>query len=122
AVGRYGAWLAQAPIAKLFINADPGALLIGPAREFCRRWPNQREVTVPGIHFVQEDAPAEIGAAFPPFLLALPSWPPTCHPPTFRLAFPALLPAWWPAGHLHRAGSCARLRSTDCSPPARACP
>ena len=71
AVERYGAWLAQAPIAKLFINADPGALLIGPAREFCRRWPNQREVTVPGIHFVQEDAPAEIGAALRAFLVGL---------------------------------------------------
>jgi haloalkane dehalogenase len=62
-VDQYGAWLAQSPIAKLFINADPGAILIGAQREFCRRWPNQREVTVKGIHFIQEDSPHEIGEA-----------------------------------------------------------
>jgi haloalkane dehalogenase len=71
-VERYGAWLAQAPVPKLFINAEPGSLLVGPAREFCRRWPNQREVTVRGLHFVQEDAPDEIGAALREFLSVLP--------------------------------------------------
>ena len=59
----YSEWLAQSPVPKLFINADPGAILIGPQREFCRRWPNQREVTVKGTHFIQEDSPNEIGTA-----------------------------------------------------------
>ena len=59
----YGAWLAESDLPKLFINADPGAILTGPQREFCRSWPNQTEVTVPGIHFIQEDSPDEIGAA-----------------------------------------------------------
>lgn len=60
---RYGAWLAESDLPKLFINADPGAILVGGQREFCRSWPNQREVAVPGIHFVQEDSPHEIGEA-----------------------------------------------------------
>lgn len=46
---------------KLFINADPGAILIGKQREFCRSWPNQYEFTVPGSHFIQEDSPDLIG-------------------------------------------------------------
>ena len=50
-------------IPKLFINADPGAILTGPQRNFCRSFRNQEEITVPGIHFVQEDSPHEIGAA-----------------------------------------------------------
>ena len=54
---------AAQPAPKLFINADPGAILTGAQREFCRSWPNQREVTVKGIHFIQEDSPHEIGAA-----------------------------------------------------------
>ncbi len=62
-VERYADWLSKSPLPKLFINADPGAILIGAQREFCRRWPNQREVTVKGIHFVQEDSPHEIGEA-----------------------------------------------------------
>ena len=62
-VDDYVAFLAQSPIPKLFINADPGRLITGPLRETCRRWPNQREVTVRGLHFVQEDSPAEIAAA-----------------------------------------------------------
>lgn len=53
---------------KLFINADPGSILIGAQREFCRTWPNQREVTVPGLHFIQEDSPHEIGQAVAAFL------------------------------------------------------
>jgi haloalkane dehalogenase len=71
AVEAYGAWLAASPVPKLFINAEPGALLTGRAREFCRTWPNQREVTVPGIHYVQEDSPAEIGGALRAFLREL---------------------------------------------------
>ena len=59
----YADWLRQSPVPKLFVNADPGAILVGEQREFCRSWPNQAEVTVSGIHFVQEDAPDEIGQA-----------------------------------------------------------
>jgi haloalkane dehalogenase len=67
-VERYGAWLASSLIPKLFINAEPGAILVGAARDFCRGWPNQREVSVKGIHYVQEDAPAEIGEALRSFI------------------------------------------------------
>ena len=62
-VDEYAAWLAQSQVPKLFINADPGAILTGAQREFCRAWPNQQEVTVPGIHFIQEDSPHKVGAA-----------------------------------------------------------
>ena len=62
-VSRYGEWLATSAVPKLFVNADPGAILTGPQREWCRTWPNQREVTVAGNHFPQEDSPDEIGAA-----------------------------------------------------------
>jgi haloalkane dehalogenase len=63
-VKAYGAWLATSDVPKLFVNAEPGALLAeGPAREFVRSWPNQTEVTVPGIHYIQEDSPDEIGQA-----------------------------------------------------------
>ncbi|PYN32957.1 MAG: haloalkane dehalogenase [Candidatus Rokuibacteriota bacterium] len=67
-VKEYGEWLAKSPIPKLFINADPGSILVGAQREFCRRWPNQREVTVRGSHFVQEDSPNEIGWALADFV------------------------------------------------------
>jgi haloalkane dehalogenase len=62
-VEAYGAFMAASPIPKLFINADPGSILVGKQREFCRSWPNQTEVTVKGLHFVQEDSPKEIGRA-----------------------------------------------------------
>ena len=62
-VGSYAAWLRESPVPKLFVNAEPGAILVGEQREFCRTWPNQTEVTVPGIHFIQEDSPDEIGQA-----------------------------------------------------------
>jgi haloalkane dehalogenase len=62
-VSRYAEWLASSDVPKLFINADPGTILVGRQREFCRAWPNQREVTVKGLHFIQEDSPAEIGQA-----------------------------------------------------------
>jgi haloalkane dehalogenase len=62
-VKAYSEWLAGSSIPKLFINAEPGAILIGAQREFCRGWPNQREVTVSGSHFIQEDSPHEIGGA-----------------------------------------------------------
>lgn len=59
----YAEWLTGSQVPKLFINAEPGAILTGPQREFCRTWPNQQEVTVKGVHFIQEDSPAEIGQA-----------------------------------------------------------
>ncbi len=55
-------------IPTFFVNADPGTILIGPQREFCRAWPNQREITVPGIHFIQEDSAADIGSALSAWL------------------------------------------------------
>lgn len=62
-VTRYGQWLETSPVAKLFVNAEPGSILVGPQRTYCRSWPNQTEVTVAGYHFVQEDSPHEIGDA-----------------------------------------------------------
>ncbi|MFD1496852.1 haloalkane dehalogenase [Streptosporangium lutulentum] len=67
-VEEYGRWLATSTVPKLFVNADPGAILIRNPREFCRTWPNQTEVTVPGRHFVQEDSPDVIGAAVADFV------------------------------------------------------
>jgi haloalkane dehalogenase len=67
----YADWFAVNTLPKLFINADPGAILIGAQREFCRRWPNQTEVTVPGNHFLQEDSPDAIGAAIASWLARL---------------------------------------------------
>ncbi|MEW6144242.1 MAG: haloalkane dehalogenase [Thermodesulfobacteriota bacterium] len=67
-VRNYGEWLGKSAIPKLFISAEPGAILAGRNRDFCRTWPNQREVTVKGIHYVQEDSPAEIGLALVDFL------------------------------------------------------
>ena len=62
-VEQYAAWMNQNEIPKLFVDADPGAILIGRQREFGRGWPNQTEVRVRGAHFVQEDSPHEIGEA-----------------------------------------------------------
>ena len=72
-VAGYAAWLAQsADLPKLFINAEPGAILgDGASRDFCRTWPNQTEVAVKGSHFIQEDSPNEIGQAIAGWLLAL---------------------------------------------------
>jgi haloalkane dehalogenase len=64
----YAAWLAQADLPKLFINGDPGSILIGRQREHCRAWPNQTEVTVKGQHFLQEDSPDEIGHSIAEFV------------------------------------------------------
>lgn len=64
-------YLTTSEVPKLFVNAEPGAILTGPQREFCRRFPNQTEVTVPGVHFVQEDSPAEIAAAIREWLTGL---------------------------------------------------
>ena len=62
-VSEYAEWLSSSQVPKLFINADPGAILVGSQREFCRSWPNQEELSVSGQHFIQEDSPAEIGQA-----------------------------------------------------------
>ena len=67
-VEQYARWLAQSDVPKLFVDADPGVILTGSQREFCRTWPNQDEITVPGSHFVQEDSPAAIGRAIARFL------------------------------------------------------
>ena len=70
-VGSYAAWLSGCGTPKLFVNADPGAILVGPPREFCRGWKNQVEVTVRGSHFLQEDSPDEIGRAVAEFVRGL---------------------------------------------------
>jgi haloalkane dehalogenase len=70
-VSDYGNWLAEWEVPKLFINAEPGAILRGRVREFARTWPNQTEVTVKGTHFIQEDSPDEIGAAVADFVRRL---------------------------------------------------
>lgn len=66
----YSQWLAASDIPKLFVNADPGAILIGVLREFCRTWRNQTEVTVSGSHFIQEDSGAAIGQAIAQWIAA----------------------------------------------------
>jgi haloalkane dehalogenase len=71
-VNEYGSWVARSAIPKLFIAGDPGALLIGRARAFCETWPCQKTATVPGIHFLQEDSPTEIGLAIAWFVGDLP--------------------------------------------------
>ena len=67
----YAEWLATSDVPKLFINGDPGSLLVGALREFCRSWPNQLEVTVAGSHFLQEDSPHDIGRALGDWLTTL---------------------------------------------------
>ncbi|WP_415256618.1 haloalkane dehalogenase [Sulfitobacter sp.] len=62
-VDAYVEWLATTPTPKLFVNAEPGVLITGPVRDVVRKWPNLTEVTVPGLHFIQEDSPDEIGEA-----------------------------------------------------------
>jgi len=61
-------WLVRCDIPKLLISARPGLNLTGAMLDFCRSWPNQREVVVDGIHFLQEDAPQQIGTAIVEFL------------------------------------------------------
>lgn len=67
-IAAYADWLTSSPVPKLLVNAEPGAILTGAQREFCRTWPNQTEVTVRGSHFIQEDSPHEIGAALASWL------------------------------------------------------
>jgi haloalkane dehalogenase len=59
----YSQWMARSELPKLFVNAEPGAILVGAPREFCRSWKNQTEVTVSGSHFIQEDSGPAIGRA-----------------------------------------------------------
>jgi haloalkane dehalogenase len=68
AVNDYSSWLAESDVPKLFINAEPGGLGRSRVRELIRTWPNLTEITVSGVHFVQEDSPDEIGAAVAEFL------------------------------------------------------
>jgi haloalkane dehalogenase len=70
-VAAYAAWLAESSVPKLFIDADPGSILIGRQREVCRAWPAQETVTVRGSHFVQEDSGPQIGRAIASWLSAL---------------------------------------------------
>jgi len=71
AVARYADFMAAAPFPKLFVSVEPGRILTGALRERCRAWPNQREVTVRGLHFVQEDSPGEIAAALGDWLASI---------------------------------------------------
>jgi len=66
-----GAWLSQSDVPKLFIKGEPGALIRGRALDFVRTWPNQTEVSVPGVHFIQEDSADEIGPAIASFVRAV---------------------------------------------------
>ncbi|KAA8962466.1 haloalkane dehalogenase [Mycobacterium sp.] len=70
-VNDYATWLSASDVPKLFINAEPGAIVRGRIREFIRSWPNQTEITVSGVHFVQEDSPDEIGRAAAEFVRQL---------------------------------------------------
>jgi haloalkane dehalogenase len=71
-VEEYGSWLAESDVPKLFINADPGAIVTGRIRDYVRSWRNLTEITVPGVHFIQEDSPDEIGTALAQFVRQLP--------------------------------------------------
>jgi haloalkane dehalogenase len=70
-VEQYAGWLAHSPVPKLYIHGEPGALDQGRPRDFCRTWPNQKEISVKGIHFLQEDSAVEIGAAVADFVCSL---------------------------------------------------
>jgi haloalkane dehalogenase len=72
-VDEYRSWLAQSDVPKLFINANPGAITTGSVRDYIRTWSNLTEVTVPGVHFIQEDSPDEIGTAVAEFVRRLPA-------------------------------------------------
>ena len=70
-VDAYAKWLAESPLPKLFINGNPGSILIGAQREFCRAWPNQQEVTVRGQPLPAGRFAGEIGQAIARFLRRL---------------------------------------------------
>jgi haloalkane dehalogenase len=62
-IERNNAWVAESPVPKLFINTEPGAVLVGEHRDMVRSWPNVSEVTVKGLHYCHEDSPDEMGRA-----------------------------------------------------------
>ena len=66
----YAQWMVENDLPKLFVNADPGAILIGPVRKFCRSWKHQTEVTISGSHFIQEDSGPVIGKAIADWMTA----------------------------------------------------
>ena len=68
----YAEWMAENDLPKLFVNAEPGAILTGAPRDFCRTWRNQAEITVRGSHFIQEDSGPEIGRAIATWATGLP--------------------------------------------------
>jgi haloalkane dehalogenase len=70
-VENYGQWLAGSAFPKLLVLGEPGRIITGRTREFCSSWPNQREITVAGKHFLQEDSPHEIGSALREFIRSL---------------------------------------------------
>jgi len=70
-VSSYAKWLSTSDVPKLFFDAKPGAILRGPLRDFCRSWPNQQEIEIKGIHFVQEDSHNEIGQGVAQWLKSL---------------------------------------------------
>src|SRR5262249_59650160 len=67
----YGKAMSQSQIPKLLIVGEPGAIVRGRTLEFCRTWPNQTEVRVKGMHFLQEDSPGEIGNALQEFVFSV---------------------------------------------------
>jgi haloalkane dehalogenase len=67
----YAHWMETSDTPKLFINGDPGAVIFGNLRDYCRTWKNQREVTVRGRHYLQEDSPREIGQAIVAWLASI---------------------------------------------------
>ncbi len=67
-VADYSEWLGRCDVPKLFVNAEPGSILVGRQRQVCRSWPHQTEVTVRGSHFIQEDSGREVGQAIADWL------------------------------------------------------
>ena len=70
-VTKNGEFHKNSAIPKLFINADPGSILVGDQREFVRSWRNLQEITVKGNHFIQEHSPKEIGGALKNFIKSI---------------------------------------------------
>jgi haloalkane dehalogenase len=70
-VEAYSSWLAESDVPKLFVNAEPGAIINDRVRAHVRTWPNQEETTVAGIHYIQEDSPDQIGTAVADFVRRL---------------------------------------------------
>ena len=71
-VEHYSQVLGKNDVPKLFINADPGVIVTSRIKEVVRSWPNQTEVTVKGLHFIQEDSPDEISSALSDWLQRIP--------------------------------------------------